>query len=75
MNTSDLIYQESQILPENLRTEVLDFIGYLKNRYAINAERINTEANSRHEAALLSESVLATDWNRSEEDEAWAKFL
>jgi hypothetical protein len=74
MNTSDLIYQESQILPENLRTEVLDFIGYLKNRYAINAERIDTETNSQHETALLSESVLATDWNRPEEDEAWAKF-
>ncbi|MEK7991948.1 MAG: hypothetical protein VSS52_013135 [Thiotrichaceae bacterium] len=24
--------------------------------------------------ALLSESVLAQDWNREEEDEAWAKF-
>ena len=24
------------------------------------------------EAALISESMLARDWNRSEEDEAWA---
>ncbi|TAN65429.1 MAG: DUF2281 domain-containing protein [Methylobacter sp.] len=43
MNTADLIYQESQILPENLRAEVLDFIGYLKTRYAINTEHIDTE--------------------------------
>lgn len=33
MNTADLIYQESQTLPENLRNEVLDFIGYLKTRH------------------------------------------
>lgn len=43
MNTADLIYQESQILPENLRAEVLDFIGYLKNRYAIKSESIDTD--------------------------------
>lgn len=28
-------------------------------------------AFSISETALLSESVLATDWNRAEEDEAW----
>lgn len=27
-----------------------------------------------NETALLSEATLATDWNRPEEDEAWAKF-
>lgn len=26
----------------------------------------------RHEAALLSEKALSEDWNRPEEDEAWA---
>jgi hypothetical protein len=40
INTAERIYQESQILSENLRTEVLDFIGYLKTRHAI------TENNS-----------------------------
>lgn len=38
MNTAELIYQESQILPENLRMEVLDFIGYLKSRHAVESE-------------------------------------
>jgi hypothetical protein len=33
MNSADLIYRESQTLPENLRSEVLDFIGYLKMRH------------------------------------------
>lgn len=32
VDTAERIYQESQILPENLRAEVLDFIGYLKTR-------------------------------------------
>lgn len=35
MNTTDLIYKESKVLPENLQVEVLDFIGFLKTRYAI----------------------------------------
>jgi hypothetical protein len=27
-----------------------------------------------NETALLSEQALAEDWNRPEEEEAWAKF-
>ena len=30
------------------------------------------EAPNAHEAALLSEAALAEDWNRAEEDAAWA---
>jgi hypothetical protein len=30
------------------------------------------EAPSVHDAALLSEAALAEDWNRPEEDAAWA---
>jgi hypothetical protein len=30
------------------------------------------EAPNAHEAALLSEAALAEDWNRTEEDAAWA---
>ena len=39
-DTAERIYQESQILPENLRAEVLDFIGYLKTRYGIQTKNI-----------------------------------
>jgi hypothetical protein len=30
------------------------------------------EAPNAHETALLSEAALAEDWNRAEEDAAWA---
>ncbi len=30
------------------------------------------EPSEAHETALLSESALAKDWNRIEEDEAWS---
>jgi hypothetical protein len=43
MNTIDLIYQETQVLPENLRVEVLDFIGYLKTRNAIENSQVDTQ--------------------------------
>jgi len=29
---------------------------------------------SKHEPFLLSEQTLASDWNRPEEDEAWASY-
>lgn len=38
-----------------------------KNALVVILENVNT-------TALLSESALAQDWNREEEDEAWAKF-
>ncbi len=43
VNTAERIYQESQVLPENLRAEVLDFIGYLKTRYAIKTESVSID--------------------------------
>ena len=43
MNTAKLIYQESQILPENLQAEVLDFIGYLKSRYGLESGAIDVQ--------------------------------
>lgn len=42
MNTTDLIYKESKVLPENLQVEVLDFIGFLKTRYAIEVVAADT---------------------------------
>jgi hypothetical protein len=43
MDTIDLIHKESQILPENLQMEVLDFIGYLKTRYVIENNTADTD--------------------------------
>ena len=42
MNTAELIYQEAKTLPDNLGAEVLDFIGYLKSRYPIAEEPMET---------------------------------
>ena len=33
---------------------------------------LDEEPTSAHETALLSEAALAEDWNRPEEDAAWA---
>jgi hypothetical protein len=38
-----------------------------KKALVVILENVNT-------TALLSESTLAQDWNREEEDEAWEKF-
>jgi hypothetical protein len=35
LNAADLIYQEAKTLPEPLRAEVLDFIGYLRMRHPV----------------------------------------
>ncbi len=56
---------KSAALPEDMQREVLDFVSF------ISAKLARAEHN---EAALLSEHVLATDWNKEEEDEAWEKF-
>ncbi|CAK0752859.1 DUF2281 domain-containing protein [Gammaproteobacteria bacterium] len=43
MSTAELIYQEAKGLPAYLGTEVLDFIGYLKNRHLLKKETIMNE--------------------------------
>ena len=42
MNTAEMIYQEAKTLPDNLGAEVLDFIGYLKSRYPVAEEPMET---------------------------------
>jgi hypothetical protein len=46
-----------------MQQEVLDFIEFGKPKLL-----------AKHESALLSERALAADWNRPEEDEAWASY-
>jgi hypothetical protein len=52
-------------LPEPMQQEVFDFVEFMQAKVS------RQKLSSSHEAALLSEQALATDWNRSEEDEAW----
>jgi hypothetical protein len=60
------LLREAQGVPDALLDEALDFLRYLKSRYE---QETRTE---RLETTLLSESSLAKDWLRPEEDEAWA---
>ena len=62
MSTRELNHQELEVLPEPLQQEVYDFVRFLKSR---------SEEESPH-GLLLSETVLARDWNTPEEDAAWA---
>ncbi|NEU75520.1 DUF2281 domain-containing protein [Hassallia byssoidea VB512170] len=61
MNTKDLLLREIEQVPEFLLTEVLDFLQFLKAKHL--------EENTQ--ISILSESSLAKDWLKPEEDEAW----
>jgi Protein of unknown function (DUF2281) len=55
-------------LPEPMQKEVIDFIEFM------HAKAARQTLASKHEPALLSEKALSVDWDRPEEDEAWASY-
>lgn len=55
-------------LPEPMQQEVFDFIEFIHTKVA------RQTLPSNHESAFLSEQALAADWNRPEEDQAWASY-
>jgi len=55
-------------LPEPMQQEVFDFVEFM------HAKVVPQALPSKHEHVLLSEQSLAADWNRPEEDEAWASY-
>ena len=59
-----MIDHELTELPEPLQREVYDFVRFLRQR----------SQEDRFDGLLLSESVLARDWNTPEEDAAWANL-
>lgn len=61
METRDLLLQEIEDAPEPLLAEAVDFIRFLKLQ----------KAHERLEIALLSETALAKDWLKPEEEAAW----
>jgi hypothetical protein len=61
MSTKELLLREIEQVPEFLLTEVLDFLQFLKAKHL--------EQNTQ--ISILSESSLAKDWLKPEEDEAW----
>ena len=63
MTTSQqVLLDELKTAPEPLLREVLDFVRFLKSRAA---------SDDAGETALASQAVLAKDWLRPEEEEAW----
>ena len=58
------LVNEIETLPPDYIQEVINFIGYLKYRKSPNIP----------ETMLLSEKLLARDWDTPEEDELWANL-
>ena len=63
MNTSEKICQEAYRLPEPLAREVLDFIGYLKDKYAF----IDSHADNLKQAQM---PIMQRLWDNAD-DEVW----
>ncbi len=61
-------------LPQNAQQELYDFYLFLKQRHDEKEHSVTPKAIRAGETALLSESTLAEDWNRKEEEEAWKTF-
>lgn len=61
MSAKELLIHAIEEVPEPLLTEVLDFVHFLQSK--IDQEKF--------EGAIQSESTLAKDWLKAEEDEAW----
>ncbi len=66
------IDERLQQLPAEKLTVVYDFVSYLVER---EREQIVTEtASDARQPMLASEAVLRRDWDRPEEDAAWAQL-
>jgi len=63
MENTKLLY-EIESLPADCVEELLMFIGHLKSR----------KINKVSETCLLSEEVLARDWDSPDEDALWANL-
>ncbi|MCE2906511.1 MAG: DUF2281 domain-containing protein [Anabaena sp. CoA2_C59] len=62
MTIKEQITQELEKLPEPVLQEVLDFVQFLQTKY---------QQNKMLEITIMSESSLAKDWLKPEEDAAW----
>jgi len=62
MSNRDLLIKEIKELPDEKLQEVIDFEQFLKSK----------QRDEEMGITLVSESSLAADWNKPEEDEAWS---
>lgn len=63
MQAKEQLLHEIDEIPDFLLEEVLEFVQFLKSKHLQN----------KLEISVMSESALAKDWLRPEEDEAWQK--
>lgn len=61
MQAKEQLLHEIDEIPDFLLEEVLDFVQFLKSKHLQN----------KLEISVMTEAVLAKDWLRPEEDEAW----
>ncbi|MDR1642774.1 MAG: hypothetical protein LBT59_24040 [Clostridiales bacterium] len=64
MIAKNKLIHEIESLPAECIEEVMDFVGYIKLKCLKNVP----------ETMLITEKVLAKDWNTAEEDAAWANL-
>jgi hypothetical protein len=62
MTIKEQITQELERLPESVLKEVLDFVQFLQTKH---------QQKEILEIMMMSESSLAHDWLKPEEDTAW----
>jgi hypothetical protein len=62
MTIKEQITQELEKLPEPVLQEILDFVQFLQTKH---------QQNKMLEITIMSESSLAKDWLKPEEDAAW----
>lgn len=61
MSNKEILLQEIEKVPDELLTEVIDFIRFLQQK----------TVQEKFDVTLMSESLLKKDWLRPEEDKAW----
>ena len=61
MFAKETLHKEIDSLPDEIASEILDFINFLKTKHI----------KEKMEITVLSESSLEKDWLTPEEDEAW----
>jgi len=64
MIAKNKLIHEIESLPAECIEEVMDFVGYIKLKRLRNVPG----------TMLITEKVLAKDWNTAEEDAAWANL-
>lgn len=65
------IEKELEKLPEEKLAVVYDFVSFLLDR---TSKETANRISSSYETMLASEDVLKRDWEREEEEQAWANL-